>query len=840
MEQEQKRNVPSCGNWWPRWGLFAVVLLGALLRLYKLNDASLWYDEGATFYVANFLAAPPFRLLDVNWSVEPPLLPVLTWIWFGAIKYITGVEQGTALSDFLVRLLPWTFSVACLPMTYLVSKEITKRPEVGLIATFLVAISPFQIYYAQELRPYASHVLLALCALWCMLRALERNQLIYWLGLTVFLSVSMYNHVFSVWVVVAFNVAYVLTLRTHWRKLPRWTLSQLGVLALSYPAIRQGLAINDFTQRITAGWYPPLTYATGFHTFKSFFAGYSPCAPAYYALFVVAGLLVILGCCHLRKDTKSLFILLSISLVPMIANLIIWQSREFSHYEFRLFIFSAVAIAILVATALASIPSRWGQVGLLGAISLLTMPCLSDLFAHRLHPSENHRIGVRYRVDNRSAAQHIKAHWAPGDVVAHFCQVTLMSSKHYYLPQADHYAVGLTSAEEKGLLSSFPSRSIWQHIGALPQRIESVAHRAKRVWLIESWWEPFDVPDAARLYTGWLDHHAKRIERQSYFGVTLSLYDVESARGVPLKVARVADYPEFNVPAYQDQGRWRPADAIPLHASENNPETLFAVTTSLPGSFVQSSAIPLRIQLNRDSEGPIACDVFASTETIEPLAFTRESPDSDTWYPVKHTHPLLIDDLDGIDMVVKLDQETPMSPGIHADVEVPAGEYVLFARIWCEIANQNASRATLKFAWRNSQADSARQEIGEITPWRSQGASGWQWFNIGRIAALGQGVLSVVGYNKDSLPDAYADLGRIVFVPVTQLPEDMNYGPIATFSIVPRDFQDGGRFDYRLPEAARQFDRVDLLFRDVGKQESRRLTLYRAQADENVHASLVR
>lgn len=800
-----------------------------------MNGTSIWYDEGATFYVAGFIAAP-LRLLDFNWSTDPPLLPVLSWVWFESLKWITGIEQGSAISDFLARLLPWTFSVACLPMTYLVSKEIAKRPEVGLIATFLVAISPFQIYYAQELRPYSSHALLALCALWCMLRALERNQLAHWIGLTLCLTASMYNHFFSAWIVVAFNVAYTLTLRTHWRKLPRWTLSQLGVIALSYPAISQGLAINEITQQMTVNWYPPLTYWTGLITFKNFFAGYSPCVPAYYGLFVIAGLLAIAGCCCLRKDANNLLILLALSLVPMIANLIIWQTREFTYYEHRLFIFSAVTFSILAATALAAIPFRWGRVGILGAIALLTVPCLRDLYAHHLHPSASHRLGIRYRVDNRSVAQHIKDHWTPGDVVMHFSHVTLLSGKYYYLPQADHCAVGFTRADEDGLVISYPNRTIWERIGAMPERLDSVASKAKRIWFVVSWWEPFEIPDAARLYTGWLDHHAKRIERQPYFGVTLYLYDVASVSGSPFKVAQVEDYPEFNVPAYQDHGVWRPAVApqprAHADAGENSPETSLFVSTSLPGSFAQSSAIPLRLTLHRDSAGPIACDVFASTETIEPLAFTRNSPDSDAWYPAAHTHPLLVDDLDRSAMVVKLDQETPMSPPIYAEVRLPSGEYALIARIWCEIASQNVSRATLRFSWHDGNAASTRHEIGNFTPWRTSGPGMWQWVNIGKLTSSGRGVLTVVGLNNDRLAAAFADMGRVVFIPAAQLPEGVDYGPITTFSVIPHDLKDEGTFEYSLPEPIRPFDRVDLLFREPGTQESRRLTLYRTQEDE--------
>ncbi|MBX7259982.1 MAG: glycosyltransferase family 39 protein, partial [Candidatus Hydrogenedentes bacterium] len=789
-----------CSGWRPRWDLVAVILLGALLRLYRLNGSSIWYDEGATFYVAGFVKAP-LRLFDSTWCTEPPLLPVLTWIWFGALEWITGVDQGSAASDFVARLLPWTLSVVCLPMTYLVSKEISRRTEVGLIATFLVAISPFQVYYAQELRPYPSHVLLALCALWCMLRALERNRSIYWIGLTFCLTASMYNHFFSAWVVVAFNVAYILTLRSHWRKLPRWTISQLGVVVFSYPAIRQGLAINEIANQTTTNWYPPLTYWTGLITFKNFFAGYSSCVPAYHGLFVLAGILAIMGCYYLRKNANSLLILLSLSLVPMIANLVVWQTRSFSYYEHRLFIFSAVTTSILIATALASIPFRWGRIGLLGAITVLTVPCLGDLYEHHLHPSSSHRLGVRYRVDNRSVAQHIKSNWESGDVVMHFSHVTLLSGKYYYLPQAEHYTVGFTNADREGLVSSFPARTLWERIGAMPERIDTIVPRAKRIWFVVSWWEPFEVPSTANLYVGWLDHHAKRVERESYFGVTLYLYDVESTRGAPLKVAQVGDYPDFNEPAYEVRGVWNVADTTQRENAgfpEVQPKSTFAVSTSLSEAATKGSTIPLQITMNKGSVRPLTCDVYASTETVEPLAFTRESPDSDAWYPVVYTDPQQVDDLDRNAMVVKLDHESTGGARIFADVKLPPGEYALVARMWCEISSRNGSRATLRFGWHDSHADAIGREIGEITPWRNQGAGRWQWFDIGRVVSSGQGVLTVEGQNRDNLPLAYADMGRVAFVRTLHASDPLNYGPIASFSVDPNDLKGSAAFDYRL------------------------------------------
>ncbi len=119
----------------------AILLLAAILRFYRLSGQSLWADEGNSVALArrSFVEIAQRTAFDIH----PPFYYWLLKIW---ISVFGDSEIGLrSLSVVLGILLVFLIGV-------LGTRLFSSR--VGLMAAFIAALSPFQVYYSQEARMY--------------------------------------------------------------------------------------------------------------------------------------------------------------------------------------------------------------------------------------------------------------------------------------------------------------------------------------------------------------------------------------------------------------------------------------------------------------------------------------------------------------------------------------------------------------------------------------------------------------------------------------------------------------------------------------------------------------
>jgi mannosyltransferase len=140
------------------WSLLAptlILLLAAALRFYRLAGQSLWSDEGNSVALAQAgLAEIAARTaLDIH----PPLYYWLLHFWIGLFGQ----------SEVAVRSLSAVAAVLLVGVIYQLGTRLFDR-RAGLMAAFIAAVSPFQVYYAQEARMYALLALLGALTVWAM------------------------------------------------------------------------------------------------------------------------------------------------------------------------------------------------------------------------------------------------------------------------------------------------------------------------------------------------------------------------------------------------------------------------------------------------------------------------------------------------------------------------------------------------------------------------------------------------------------------------------------------------------------------------------------------------
>lgn len=223
--------------------LLAILLLATVLRAYRLDGFSLRGDESFTVL---FVQKPFAQMWQETLTVEPnpPLLYLLLRGWIA----LAGE------SEFVTRFFSLFFGVLCVPLVYRLAREIFFKTPVALLAAFLIAINPYQIWHSQDVRNYTLWPALSLLALLFFWQWYRRSD-----GYRVHFSASvpsagsrwslplfvlaelgaLYVHYYEAFLLVALNLFVFATTWRDRKRLFAWIGAQvvLAVLYLPYPLI---------------------------------------------------------------------------------------------------------------------------------------------------------------------------------------------------------------------------------------------------------------------------------------------------------------------------------------------------------------------------------------------------------------------------------------------------------------------------------------------------------------------------------------------------------------------------------------------------------------------------
>jgi mannosyltransferase len=174
-----------------------VLLLGASLRLFRLDHQSLWFDEARTLQTARM---PLGEMLDrfKAGDSHPPLGYLLLYGW-------TSIFGP---SDLAARGFPALFGILILPLIYWVGASLFNR-RAGLLSALLASTSVFHVYYSQEVRTYSLLCLLGFASHFLLYKALAENKNRYWLGYGVLITATLYVHYYGFFLA-AVGCAFVL------------------------------------------------------------------------------------------------------------------------------------------------------------------------------------------------------------------------------------------------------------------------------------------------------------------------------------------------------------------------------------------------------------------------------------------------------------------------------------------------------------------------------------------------------------------------------------------------------------------------------------------------------
>ncbi len=204
--------------------LLVILMVGFALRLYRLGADSLWYDETVSALLAS-------KTLPAMWAhtardIHPPLYYALLHGW----RLLAGG------SEFALAFLSLWFGLLHVALAAHLGLWFY-RPQVGLVAALLAALSPLGVWYSQEVRMYtlgAFWLLLLLIVIGRFLRKGGRGWM--WpMAYAVLAALSLWTLYYSAFALVALNLFVLAWLARQPRRLGRWLAVQVGVIVLYAP-----------------------------------------------------------------------------------------------------------------------------------------------------------------------------------------------------------------------------------------------------------------------------------------------------------------------------------------------------------------------------------------------------------------------------------------------------------------------------------------------------------------------------------------------------------------------------------------------------------------------------
>jgi mannosyltransferase len=399
---------------WPQW---LVILGGSILRLFRLDAQSLWFDEASRLAQAS--ADLGSILQNVAQDTQPPLYHLTQHFWLSLGE-----------NDYLVRFLPAIMGILLIAVVYRLGYDIFDR-KTALIAAFLIAIMPYQVYHSQQANLYALLVVLSGLQTLFFWRSVQTNRWRDWLLFGLWTLLGLYTQYLSTFVTITLHLFLLIFSKRHPNRWGR--LLTVDILV--------GLAFLPQTTKLLNGidtisnnfWLSKPSLLAPFATLYLFMASYSlPARLAAVAIFVTLAILAF-GILELSFGVKkriergeALLFLVLLTFVPILLALVISQIKPI--FLERSLITVTPAYAVLLGRALRS--SRW-QSPLPYLYGLVIGIMSISLFHYYFNPAFA-------KPPYREATHYISERFQAGDIVVHTGNGSYLPFL-FYNPPSPHY-----------------------------------------------------------------------------------------------------------------------------------------------------------------------------------------------------------------------------------------------------------------------------------------------------------------------------------------------------------------------------------------------------------------
>ena len=485
-----------------------ITWLAFLLRTINLDGQSLWRDEVDAIRFSSWAIR---HLVDglFQQGHNGPLYFMLLRPW----RNLTGD------SEFALRYPSALMGAVAIPLGFILARQLGFSRRAGLLLGFLLATSPYLVWYGQEAKMYTLLLAAVTLAFIAYLKALTRSKLRWWVVFVVSTSLSFYFHILSPLMLIVYTVVALvhrIELRRHWRA---WLIS---MASLTLPYVPLALWQFSFFIAGTDRGHPfyPLRqellillqlYTRGLFNFAAsieaiFIAigldsGIIPpsadLAPLIFFVFLfLCGSYLMIHRAIIEEFSlsKGLVLIIWVLLPPLIVYL---MSLRIPIFEDRYLIYISPAFYLIVVLGLILIRQYSTLFAGLALLLILTINLLG-IWQQQRQP---------VKADFRAAAEYLASQPRPPSTI--MVQMPyLHHTLNYYYPHDYRLINGLWTNSGNSEVS-------------IAQEMTGLTADLSDMWLVVS---EEDAWDSRHLVRTWLDEHAHLVDKANFVRVDVYHY----------------------------------------------------------------------------------------------------------------------------------------------------------------------------------------------------------------------------------------------------------------------------------------------------------------------------
>ena len=737
--------------------LAGILSLGLALRLVGLGSRPYWQDE-----IHNLIKAENiWRVLSKGEFVSnhPPLFSVLAAAWRAV---------GLDSSEGAMRMLPLCLGLCGILAIYWVGKRMLGT-RAGLIAAFLLAVSPFHVLHSQDLKVYVLLPFTGTLLAYCLHDAWEGNRRSQWLLYALTVALACYSESFSAFLLVGVNTWALLQLRGRYDRAPGWIVSNLIGVGLFAPYIPVLLRRTDvMLMNPGAWWLPKPTAWTVLFYLKTLAFGYSDLDPLFKVAMTAFFVTAVAGFYWTWSHKRSVGLLLLCWFAIPVALVFVTSRIMGSIFLFRALLPFAIPYYLLVAAGLASVSRRWLRGSLIALFGLFAVLPLHQWYTNQFSPAMlPHRPSIHPPCESDVAARYIVEHWQEGDVVAHAAPPTWATFFWYGLEGYPHYAVGMDADFIRHINEGNPKTSDDpKYDGYFPKPIESVVKGKRRVWYVFSEYERGYLPGNAESLWRWLDLHFVELSHASFHGIELLLYAADGYEDALRTVARECDRGASATMVYEDGGlrEYEKHDPdsglIARPVEERNGRLRLCFSEDEKGD----ANSPLSFTVRNESDDEVSCNVICMvSDALQEVGALRGSEsDAHAWRTQRQYNPegppgTYDNTVAAASFGDRLLEEGVVQSTLEGELGgLPSGAYATAVFMLGISGDATMGRAELSIEANQTELLAPISGAGTIP-------FGWHWWAGRQLALEGPVNLRVTATHNEQCETSYADVGYVIF-----------------------------------------------------------------------------
>ncbi len=476
--------------------LYGLVGLGFLLRVFHLGNQSLWFDEIITVHLAQL---PLLAGLDGLLGQGIQLTPFFHWV--------VKLWLFTGTSEWALRFPAVVFSVLAIPLMYRLGK-LYFNVSVGLFAAAIIAVNPFQVWYAQEVRAYSLLTFSAIGVMTAFGLLLKKGTWRHLAALTLFNIIGINAHYFILLLTTVQFVFILAYFKKYFRLLRGWLLAQLLSIITLLPWFWYIFHRQHFATGI--GWIPKPTIWDPLLTIWNFTIGYQERTTLTIILsLIIVAVTFVRGLIYAKRIKPFGLLTILWFFLPLMLVWILSQGH-ISFYVDRYFLVVSPALILLLAvgvTKIGHLKIKWG----LGLALLLAMLYgTGQIFFNAAYFSKD---------DWRTMATKLRRAAQPGD--------GLVTCTDGYRLALDYYGLGTAFPTEKQYFL-YPADFDFNKVFSSNKRlwVVSVNPRHPQHHLGYSYNPPLDQTKLSATTQKWLVDFPPKMTTVS--GITAFLYTLQS------------------------------------------------------------------------------------------------------------------------------------------------------------------------------------------------------------------------------------------------------------------------------------------------------------------------